>query len=161
MVCRMTNCEGAEMENLMALLSCLPKKSISDVQLLPNCILMKTRRWGHVTLILKSLRWLPVCFRINFKTLLMLFMCLKGLGPSCLSELFLPYEPTWSLCSSDSCVLVRSGHTLTVRHFSIIMALISGTGCRRTSGPHRTPMFLRAGSRLTFLAKLLTDYCLF
>uniref|UniRef100_A0A8C6UQW4 Uncharacterized protein n=1 Tax=Neogobius melanostomus TaxID=47308 RepID=A0A8C6UQW4_9GOBI len=41
---------------------------------------------------------------------------------------------------------------LTARRLSNIMALASGTICRRSSGPQRTFMFLRAGSRPTFLA---------
>ncbi len=30
-------------------------------------VLKKTRRWAHITKVLKSLHWLPVCLRIDFK----------------------------------------------------------------------------------------------
>ena len=64
-----------------ALVSGPPKKSISQLQLLQNSVvrvLMKTRKRAHITPVLESLHWLPVRFRIDFKVLLLVFKCLKG-----------------------------------------------------------------------------------
>ena len=88
-----------------ALLSGLPKISITCLQLLQNSaahVLMRTRGREHITPVLKSLHWLPVRFRIDFKVLLVVYKCLNGLGPSCLSDLLLNYEPLWTLRSSGT-----------------------------------------------------------
>ncbi len=48
----------------------LPKKTIRQLQLIQNAaarILIKTRKSEHITPDLRSLHWLPVTFRIDFK----------------------------------------------------------------------------------------------
>ena len=43
---------------------------------------MPNKKVDHVTLILQSLHWLPVCQRIDFKIVLLLCKALNGLRPS-------------------------------------------------------------------------------
>ena len=47
----------------------------------------------HITPVLKSLYWLPVQFRIDFKVLSLVFKCLNSLGLSYLSDLLLLCQP--------------------------------------------------------------------
>ncbi|TWW66951.1 hypothetical protein D4764_20G0009830 [Takifugu flavidus] len=53
-----------------------------------------------------SLHWLPVKFRIIFKTLLLTYKVLRGLAPSYLEELVIPYQPNRPLCSQNAGLLV-------------------------------------------------------
>ncbi len=54
----------------------LPKKSIRQLQLIQNTaarILTRTRTSEHITPVLRSLHWLHVTFRIDFKVLLLVY----------------------------------------------------------------------------------------
>lgn len=92
-----------------ALLVGLPQKSLRQVQLIQNAaarLLTKTKKREHITPILKSLHWLPVRFRIDFKILLTVYKSLNGLGPKYITDMLEQYNPTRSLRSSDSGLLV-------------------------------------------------------
>lgn len=81
------------------LLSGLPKESINNLHLLQNSathVLTRTRGWVHITPVLKSVYWVPVHFRIDFKVLILVFKCLNSLGPSYLSDLLsISYQSLW------------------------------------------------------------------
>lgn len=77
-----------------ALFSGLPKKAINILQTIQNAaarVLTKTRRRAHISPVLKSLRWLPVSFRIDFEILLLVFKSLNGLAPEYLSDMLSMY----------------------------------------------------------------------
>merc|ERR1712035_195653 len=81
---------------------------LNNIQILQNSaarVLTRTRGQEHITPVLKSLHWLPVRFRIDFKVLLLVFKCLNGLGPSYLTDLLLPYQPSRTLRSSGTGLL--------------------------------------------------------
>ncbi|TWW81775.1 hypothetical protein D4764_01G0015900 [Takifugu flavidus] len=63
-------------------------------------------RLDHITPVLASLHWLPVKFRIIFKTLLLTYKVLRGLAPSYLEELVIPYQPNRPLRSQNAGLLV-------------------------------------------------------
>ena len=71
------------------LLTGLPKKTIKQLQLIQNAaatLLSRTKRTEHITPVLKSLHWLPVSYRIDFKVLLLVYKSLNGLGPEYMSR---------------------------------------------------------------------------
>uniref|UniRef100_A0A8C5I2I1 EVI5-like protein n=1 Tax=Gouania willdenowi TaxID=441366 RepID=A0A8C5I2I1_GOUWI len=65
----------------------------------PNA-LTKVRRRAHITPILKYLHWLLVSFHIDFKIILL------GLAPDYLSKMVLVYEPSPTLRSSATTLLI-------------------------------------------------------
>ncbi|XP_068573506.1 uncharacterized protein, partial [Cebidichthys violaceus] len=95
----------------------LCKKSTRKLQLIQNAaarVLTKTKKVDHITPVLRSLHWLPVQQRIDFKILLLVYKALNGLGPKYISNLLLPYEPSRPLRSSGTGLLsvprVRTKH---------------------------------------------------
>uniref|UniRef100_A0A4W5Q8G8 Reverse transcriptase domain-containing protein n=1 Tax=Hucho hucho TaxID=62062 RepID=A0A4W5Q8G8_9TELE len=78
--------------------------SLSRLQMVQNAaarLLTGTRKRDHITPVLASLHWLPVCFRIHFKILLFVFKSLYGQAPAYISELLKPHDPLRSLRSAD------------------------------------------------------------
>ena len=70
----------------------ITKRNLARLQRIQNraarlCLgIPKFARVSNISL-LKTLHWLPVSFRIDFKILLLTFKCIHGLAPSYLSEL--------------------------------------------------------------------------
>ena len=68
----------------------LPKKSIKHLQLIQNAaarVWTRTKRYEHITPVLKSLHWLLVSHRIDFKSLLMVYKSQNGLGPKYICDM--------------------------------------------------------------------------
>ncbi len=83
----------------------LPKKTIRQLQLIQNAaarILTRTRKSEHITPVLRSLHWLPVTFRIDFKVLLLVYKSLNGLGPKYIADMLTEYKPNRPLRSLGS-----------------------------------------------------------
>ncbi len=65
-------------------------------------ILTRTRQSEHITPVLKSLHWLPVTFRIDFKVLLLVYKSLNGLGPKYIADMLTEDKPNRPLRSIGS-----------------------------------------------------------
>ncbi|KAF7651872.1 hypothetical protein LDENG_00104180 [Lucifuga dentata] len=84
------------------------KKALRQLQFVQNAaarVLTKTKKFEHITPILKSLHWLPVCQRIDFKVLLLIYKSLNSLGPKYRTEMLWQYEPSRPLSSSGTDLL--------------------------------------------------------
>ncbi len=68
-------------------------------------LLTGTRKHEHITLILFSLKWLPVRFRIEYKLLVFVFKSLNGLAPTYIDALVKCHTSARSLRSSDQQLL--------------------------------------------------------
>ena len=93
-----------------ALLYNLPQTKLAKIQRLQNAaarIVTLTRKYTHITPILKSLHWLPIEQRIKLKILLSVFHCVQGSAPQYNLSLINVYcNPVRSLRSADSGFLV-------------------------------------------------------
>lgn len=75
----------------------ISKSQMARLQVVQNAaarFLKGKRKFDHATPLLRSLHWLPINFRIDFKILLLVFKSLNDLAPSYLSDLLHPYLPT-------------------------------------------------------------------
>lgn len=81
---------------------------ISRLQLVQNAaarLIHNCRKYDHISPILRSLHWLPVRQRIDFKILLFVFKSLHNLAPVYLSELIHYYIPSRILRSHNQALL--------------------------------------------------------
>lgn len=99
------------------LLTGLSKKAVKQLQYIQNAaarILTRTRKYDHISPVLRSLHWLPVAQRIDFKTALLVYKSLNGLAPKYILDMLVPYEPSRTLRTSGMGLLqvpkVRTKH---------------------------------------------------
>ncbi len=91
-----------------SLLKGVPDYQLDRLQLVQNAaarIVCGLRKYDHITDSRKSLHWLPVKQRIDFKILLIVYKSINGKGPEYLSDLILPYITCYYLRSSEDNVL--------------------------------------------------------
>ena len=86
----------------------LPKYLVQRLQRIQNTsarILTLTKKYDHVSQILRKLHWLPVNKRIAFKILTLVFRCKRNLAPGYLRDLLIDYIPSRNLRSSTEQLL--------------------------------------------------------
>ena len=99
---------SSRLDNGNSLLYGLPDFQIDRLQRIHNTaarILTRTKKFEHISPILRDLHWLPVRYRIVYKLMTLTFRCLHGLAPAYLSQLLVRYQPSRTLRSSDSYLL--------------------------------------------------------
>uniref|UniRef100_A0A3Q3RNJ0 Reverse transcriptase domain-containing protein n=1 Tax=Mastacembelus armatus TaxID=205130 RepID=A0A3Q3RNJ0_9TELE len=78
----------------------LSKRAVRQLQYIQNAaarVLTRTRKYNHITPVLRSLHWLPVAQRIDFKLALPVYTSLHGSAPHYISDMLMPYEPSRTL----------------------------------------------------------------
>ena len=119
-----------------SLLHQIPAKDLQKLQRVQNClarVVTKAPRFSRSIPLLKSLHWLPIKFRIQFKICTFVFRCLDDGQPFYLSSL---------LFSEDSVKHLRSNNTISSKyHVSelssvlvpfLFLVLLSGIYCLHT-----------------------------
>ena len=94
----------SRLDYMNVLLTNAPLYQLSRLQRLQNSaarLIARVPRSEHITSILKSLHWLPVHQRINFKICCLTYRALKGTAPSYIRDLLALYVPATRLRSSE------------------------------------------------------------
>ena len=94
----------SRLDNGNCLLNGISDALLKKLQLVQNTaarVLTKTRKYDHITPVLKDLHWLPVRERIQYKILLLTWKSLHDVAPPYLKDLLIPYTPARDLRSSD------------------------------------------------------------
>ncbi len=92
-----------------ALLGGCPASSINKLQIVQNAaarVLTKSKKYDHITPILQSQHCLPIKLRISYKILLLAYKALNGLALAYITNLLSRYNPTCSLRSQNSGLVV-------------------------------------------------------
>uniref|UniRef100_A0A3B4BKU5 G-protein coupled receptors family 1 profile domain-containing protein n=1 Tax=Periophthalmus magnuspinnatus TaxID=409849 RepID=A0A3B4BKU5_9GOBI len=102
----------------------LSKRVLTQLQYIQNAaarVLTRTRKYEHISPVLRSLHWLPVAQKIDFKAALLLYKSLHGLGPKYISDMLVPYEPSRTLRTSGTSLLL----VYTVIHYFDLIIILS------------------------------------
>ena len=101
---------------------------IDKLQLVQNAaakIITKSRKFDHVTPLLRHLHWLPISKRITFKVLLLVHKSLNDMGPVYLRDLLIFYKPKREGLRHDPLSLEVPGTELVTygdRTFRVVVA---------------------------------------
>ena len=92
-----------------AMLTGVPSTLINKLQRTQNTaarIITRTSRYSLITPVLKELHWLPLKYRIQYKTLTFTYKALHDQSPDYMKDMIKVYKPSRTLRSQDSLSLV-------------------------------------------------------
>ena len=115
---------SSRMDYCNTLLAGVPECVTQKVQYLQNSaarLLSGTRKYDHITPVLKSLHWLPVRCHIDFKVLLLTHKTLHGKAPEYISDMLVFREARKSRSTGQNWLLVPRTKRVTFgdRAFSV------------------------------------------
>ena len=82
--------------------------NINRLQRIQNCaaqVITNTKKYDHITPVLRNLHWLPVRYRIKYKILLIVYKVISGTAPSYLCDLLSIKTSTRTLRSNNHVML--------------------------------------------------------
>lgn len=92
-----------------SLLIGLPLKHVKRLQLTQNTaarVISRTSRYSHITATLRTLHWLPISKRCQYKILVFTFKALHNTAPTYLCDILNWYEPSRTLRSASTTSLI-------------------------------------------------------
>ena len=113
---------GSRLDYCNALLAGMSKSNFTKLQRVQNTLARVVLRRGkceHITPALKELHWLPVQYRVTFKTAALVYSTKNTGQPAYLRQLLQDYEPVRTLRSSSKNLICKStvGTSLASRGF--------------------------------------------
>ena len=132
----------------------MPMKQINKLQKVMNeaaRLVTYTPRSDHITPVLKSLHWLPIKQRIEFKVLTVVYNSINGNSPDYIRSLLTRYEPTRTLRSSDQ-------NRLTEPRFRLKSAGYRSFSVAAPRLWNKLPLEIRNSKSITVFKKVLKTY---
>ena len=99
----------SRMDYCNAMLNGIPNTLMHKLQRVQNTaarIVTRTSRCSHITPVLKELHWLPLKYRVQYKTLTFTYKALHEQSPDYIRDMLKVYKPSRTLRSQDSLSLV-------------------------------------------------------
>ena len=135
-----------------AALAGLPQTEITKLQSILNAaawVTTRTKKFDHITPILRELHWLPINQRILFIVLVLTFKALHNLAPMYLQSLLTTYTPAHTLRSLSTLSLVPKVWTKT--YHECIFSYVAPAACSKLP-----PEITQSTSLSIFKSKLKT-----
>ena len=110
-----------------SLMAGLPATLTNKLQLVQNAaarVITRTKKFDHITPVLRELHWLPIIYRIQFKVCLIVFKALQKSAPKYVIEMLKPMGQTNTRSTADDIIQLRIPKSRLVnygdRAFSVI-----------------------------------------